>query len=569
MLKRAISIALLILLLSSPAAAQNSPGPEAWVPADFAGFLKLHMDSSDTLLGLNMAAFVASFIQPTRFNFEPIQSLDAVIPLTQLDVENASFNTDILPWLGGDIILAYQEIGKDLTVDTQHMLMILPSRDALQSASSFSRILENQDLLKHETYRDMTLYVADKSTIAFTPQAVIIGQTDAVKNVLDLQNDEGERLIDSEAYQAIQSTNPGNALVSAYINGSEALRIFTVLMSGGEASLPLFQALGEALSTYRGTASFEQIVLGDSLDGVGVSLQPDTLRMGMMQATVTLYDADKPEAITLNEFNTAALNLIPQNAMVVQDGTDAVGAVYDVLYALPLTNFAGRILGGFPINESAGSSSGQIDEPTPENIAQAVDGVLTALSRVADFDLQDDLLQYLSGSYVIALIPRPNNPSPLNLPYDIIIVAEVNDDEAAINGLSQLTRAILGLDTLTATTIEDIDFQTVEVETAVEPAISMGVVDHMLVITTGSAAEVALDARRGDNQLVSRPRWQAVSEDAIPNLYVDIPAIYNTFFPQSGGSSLQRISQLGAKTTYLGDGLYRVDVQVILPGGLG
>ncbi len=569
MFKRAFSIALLILLLISPAAAQENLSPENWIPANFAGFLKLRVDSSDTLLGLNMTAFVASFIQPSRFTFENIQSLDAIIPLTQLDVENASFNTDILPWLGGDIILGYKQFGEALTVDDSDLLLILPSRDALQSASSFSRILENQDLLKRETYGEMTLYVADKSTIAFTPQAVIIGETEAVKSVVDLQAGVGERLVDTESYQAIQAAGQEDGLISAYINGSEALRIFSFLMSGGDSSLPLFKALGEALSTHRGAASFEQILLGDSLDGVWVSLMPDTLRRGAMRATVTLYDADKPEAVTVNEFNTAALNMIPQNAMVVQDGSDAAGAVYDLLYALPLTNFAGRILGGFPVAESAGSASGSIDEPTADDIEQAVGGVLAALDRVADFDLQDNFLQYLSGSYAVALIPRPNNPNSLGLPYDIIVVAEVNDDKAALDGLTSLTRAALGLETLASVTIEDLDFQTVEVETSVEPALSMGVVDHMLVVATGSALESMLDARRGDNQLISRPRWQALSEDAIPNLYVDIPAIYTTFFPQAGGASLQRISQLGATTTYLGDGLYRVDVQVILPGGLG
>jgi Protein of unknown function (DUF3352) len=569
MFKRALSIALFILLVISPAAAQDNLQPENWIPADFAGFLKLNLHSGDTLLGLNMAAFVASFIQPSRFNFEAIQSLDAIIPLTQLDVENASFNTDILPWLGGDILLAYQQFGEDLTVDIDDLLMILPSRDALQSASSFNRILENQDLLERETYREMTLYIADKSTFVFAPQAVIIGQTDTVKAVLDLQNGDGQRLVDTEAYQAIQAASQDNGLVSGYITGADAMRIFSVLMSGSESSLPLFKALGEALSTHRGAASFEQIVLGDSLDGVGLSLQPDTLRMGAMRATVTLYDADKPEIVILGEFNPAALNMLPQNAMIVQDGADAAGAVYDLLYALPLTNFAGLILGGFPVQESAGSASGSIEEPTTDNIQQAVDGVLAALKRVADFDLQDNFLQYLSGSYAVALIPRPNNPNPLGLPYDVIVVAEVNDDEAALNGLSLLTRAVLGLDTLGSITIDDLDFQIVEVETAVEPTISMGVVDHMLVIATGSALESVLDAHQGDNQLISRPRWQAVSEESIPNLYVDIPAIYNTFFPQAGGTSLQSISQLAATTTYLGDGLYRVEVQVILPGGLG
>jgi hypothetical protein len=38
--------------------------------------------------------------------------------------------------------------------------------------------------------------------------------------------------------------------------------------------------------------------------------------------------------------------------MVVHSGTDATGAAYDLLLALPLSNFTGQFLSAFPIGES-------------------------------------------------------------------------------------------------------------------------------------------------------------------------------------------------------------------------
>ena len=199
MWKRALWVVLIVTLCALPTAAQDDFDPLALIPADFAGFVQLEVRTSDVLDALNVASFVASFLQPQRIDYQPVQSLDSVIPLTQLDVEDASFSQDILPWLGDTLVIAYQQFGSGLQADMDHTVMILPTRNALQSASSFSRILDHQDIMTRETYRGMTLYLADKATIVFTPEAVLIGPTDLVKAVLDVQAGSGTRLIDQAA----------------------------------------------------------------------------------------------------------------------------------------------------------------------------------------------------------------------------------------------------------------------------------------------------------------------------------------------------------------------------------
>lgn len=571
MLKRLFwtAAALVILLAGAFSTAAQDSQPLDWIPSNFSGLMRLRVDrGGDTLLGLNMAAFVGSFLQPTRYTFEPFNSLDALIPLTPLDIENASFDRDILPWLGDEILLAYEQFGDDLRVDDTDLLFILPTTDALQAAASLNRVIQGQDLLERRTYRDVTLYVADRATFAFTPRAVIIGQTARVEAVIDLQAGEGISLIDEPSYRALAPHLPQDALLTAYIKGDDAQRALSMLVSGSDDSLPLIMALGEALSAKRGEATFEQAVLGSSLEGVGVSVQPDTLRLNSVRATLTLYDSDEPEVVTVSAFNPAVLDLIPQNAMVVHTGTDAVGAVYDVLYTLPLTNFIGELLGAFPVDVTIAAENDLIAEPTADNIEAVVSSFLDALNRVARFDLQDDLLQYLSGSYAVAVMPRPNNPSPLNTLYDVLVIAQVSDAEAALKGLTDAAQAVLNLDALESVEFGDFTFQVIPSAFNDEPAVSMGTADDMLIVGTGASVEAALNARRGDNRLVSRPRWQSVSENAIPHLYLDIPPIYNTFFPRQGAPTFTALNQLGAHTTYLGEGVFQVQVLVTLPGGL-
>ncbi|MBZ0290424.1 MAG: hypothetical protein K8I30_22555, partial [Anaerolineae bacterium] len=126
----------------------------------------------------------------------------------------------------------------------------------------------------------------------------------------------------------------------------------------------------------------------------------------------------------------------------------------------------------------------------------------------------------------------------------------------------------LNLGELAGTTLGDTDFQIIPGSFGSEPALMIGTVDNLLIVGTGDAVAAALDARRGDNRLIARERWQSVSSEAIPHLYLDIPPIYNTFFPREGAPSFTALNQLGAHTSYLGEGLYQVDVLVTLPGGL-
>jgi hypothetical protein len=88
--------------------------------------------------------------------------------------------------------------------------------------------------------------------------------------------------------------------------------------------------------------------------------------------------------------------------------------------------------------------------------------------------------------------------------------------------------------------------------------------ENLLVIGTGSAAQLALDAQRGDNRLIGQTRWQNLSQDDhIPYVYVDVNAFYNTFLPQAGSAAQPLpVNQVGIHSQYLGDNLFELNLLV-------
>ncbi len=573
MMRRVIWMMLALFLVALPAAAQDASSPLDWIPADFAGFVRLNMqDAQATLTRLNIALQAVSLIQPLRFNqaVEPL-SYESYLPLALLfDVEDPAFAQDIFPWLGGDVILAYRQFDAPLSADESDILMVLPTRDAFLAASRLNRIIEEQHFGERETYRGVTLYIGDTSTIAVTPDVVLVGPVELIRAALDLHAGEGEPLTAQPSYRAIQAQVPAGALAFGYLSGDDADGVLSVLLNGESAPDPLLQVAGDVLREVRGQESLETVLLTNRVDGAGFVLKPGSLIPVMLEASVFLHAVDTPLRNNSAEFDASLLDLIPRSAMIVHHGTDVQAAVDDLLVALPLSNFGGRVLGAFPVNESLGSRSGLIEDPNAAEVEAAVNGFLSSLETVTDFDLEADILDHLSGSYAIALLPSPNRPAPvLNTPFDTLFLAKVEDGEAALAGATRLIEILTGIQELPAETIGEQTFNSLRLQGSGDAVLRLGLVDSTLVIATGDAFGQVLAARRGDNRLIGENRWQMFTEDdaPTPEWYVDINAVYNTFYPSAGAPSAGQsfFRGLVANTDYLGNGLYSVNLRVTLP----
>jgi hypothetical protein len=570
--------------------------PEDWIPADFVGFVRIRMDAEGVALGdLNAALVAAAMLQPARVTISQQLGYETFVSLSALDVEDASFATDILPWLNGEVVLAYRQLGPGLSAEEEDVLMIFPSNDLFASADAMGRIIQEQDLGDEATsYRDMNIYSGDRASFAFVPEAVLVGSVEAVQAALDVRAGEADALTAQPLYATIQDAHAqteaspvSEEIIFAYLNGDDVVMpALSLLLSGSESGEPLLIALGEALRAIRSSEGFETSLLSDAPDAVSVSIAvtAPVLTAPILDATAIMHvpetgavglgagsteATETPDADTPAVFDASVMEYIPRSAMMVQSGPDAAGAGYDLLVSLPLYSFSGQVLGGFSPTGSAATPSPLVDQPTAAHMEAAVTSFLEALDLVADYNLEDELLAHLDGSYAVALLPRPNDPTPmLNTPFDLLILAQVDDGEAAATGAAGFIETVLNLGNFETETVDDQTFETLRLSPSGDPVLQIGIADgDILVIGTGSALERALDAERGDNRLIDQQRWQDVTEGSseMPNLYINFDALFNTLAPAPGGEVPPvGARQLAAHVHSIGEGLYQLQATITL-----
>jgi hypothetical protein len=573
MSKRALLIFLLGFAAMSiwPAAAQDDTIRAAdYVPADFAGLIQVRLDNpQETLQGLNIAAFIASQLQPNRVQLGAnALGYDDFIPFSTLfDVENTSFLANILPWVEGELIIAYREFDGLLQADSSDVLLVLPTSNVLESAAGLSAIISQQDLLTRQTYRGVDVYEGDKTSIALTSPAIFIGGLEVIHAALDVQAGVTTPISENPIYSALRAASDEDPLIFAYVNGGHILPVVSGLLGGDPESEVLYTAFGTALANLRADDSFETLLLNNGFDGAAASL--DTVietSEAIFTAKAVFHRIDSLGEEAQPEYDASLMDMIPRNALLATGGANATGFVYDLMTALPLSNFTRQMFGGLPI-QTLGSDSELVTVPNAEEVQSAVNQYITMLGQLSGFDLQADLIDHLAGSYAVGLIPRPNNPVPvINTPFDILIAARVESD-AVLDGATNLLQNLFALDPLEDETLDEWNFA--RLGTGNETVFRLGVKDGTLLIATGDAAQSALDAARGDNRLVDQESWQTLSESARPDLYIDTASFYNTFFPAAGGAvpDNSNRSQLALYNTYQGDGIYELKFSALIPTG--
>lgn len=573
MFKRALFFSLIAMAIIGlmPLAAQDETVRAAdYVPADFAGFIELNLDNpQETLSGINIAAFAASQVQPTRVVLgTSIIPFDEFIPFNSLfDVENTSFVANVLPWVNGEMVIAYRNFNGQLQAESKDVLLILPTESVLNAAGRLSAIIQQQDLLTPQSYRGVDLYQGDKTSIALTQLAIFIGPTDLIHAALDIQAGVAEPITDNPVYDSLRVASDAEAVIFAYITGDHLLPLVSGLLGGDEQSQPLLAAFGGALAQIRQEGGFETLLLNDGFDGAAATIHADIQDTQIIfSANAVFHSETTSEPQTIPDFDTALLDMIPRNAMLVQSGSDATGFLYNVLTALPMSNFARQMIGGLPI-QTLGTQSELIAVPDAQQVGDAVTNYLDLLGEFGDVDFQADVIDHLSGSYMVALLPRPNNPVPvINTPFDFLLTARVDGDDA-VDGVVKVLQNVFDLQSMTDATIGDWDFVRLGVNN--QAVFNVSVLDGTLVIATGDAASRALDAQRGDNRLIDQTTWQTLSATVHPDLYVDRAAFINTFFPASGGAvpSADNRTQLALYSDYQGGDMYGLQISVVIPTG--
>ncbi len=570
--RRSLVCAWALLTLAAPLVAQApdptaGSDPRAFLPADVDAWLRLDLDDSDALTALNIAARSAALLQPARPGLQTLQGLEQALPLQQLDTEALPvFARDFAPWLDDELLLAWRA-----GADNPNPLLILPTQDLLQALGSFSDILDEQDLLQRDQHQGQRLWLADRSSIAFTPGAVLVGPEALVRSALDTQAGDAPGLLADASGMAPRNSDsiaPGEIL-SGWLRGTQSARALAALLSGSEGAEPLLAAFGQALQALDSDSTLQQLAPGGEAQALTFSLETDRPRLNELRLSLTLYGDDDalpaPQA-----FNPAVLQPVPRSAMLVASGNDVRQVTFNLLAALPFSGFGAELLGAFGVGQTPGAASGLLTAPDADTIGAIVNGWLLALWDQASFDLELDLLRRLNGSFSLALLPRPNDPlPPLNTAWDLLLVAEVDDGQAVIDALDRLVSLTLDARGLAGDPADESLRRMLPGDDFVEAPLQVWLDDGLLLLGTGAAPQAMERALRGDDRLIDRARWQALAQDGPPQLYVDVAPLYATFLPAAAGPQLQQLRQLGLRSHSPAAGRRQVDIKLTLPDLLG
>ncbi len=556
-----------------PAAAQETDSPSAtdFVPDSFAGFITVKTtDLNLTLQSLNDALHVATLLQPLRVNSSLADMLGYYdfIPFgTWFDLEQQDFAGIVSPWLGKDMVISYRKFDAGLSAGNNDILLILSSTNVLDASSRIEKVLKAQDLPERETYRGITIFEGDKASFAMTTPAVFIGPVDLIKAALDVQAGAASPLTADPIYHTVHAAQPADTFVSAYVKGSYVMSAVNGLLNGDSFSAPVLKAFGGALGIGQDQANFSQLLLSGGIDAAEVNLVRG--KAGQMVTATAIFHPTELTDLTTKAVDPALLQMMPRAALLVHSGTDFRAFVGDAITTLPVSNFASQLIGGLPFETAGSFQNDFVTDPKSEDVKLAVESFVTALKQVNGVDVQKDILDHLNGDYALALLPRPNFRLPiLNVPFDFILVGQVDNGPKTQDSIVKLLTAIFGLQSSDQQIFGDWAFKTMGAgRTAV---FQVGYQRNMIMVATSNSASLALDAARGDNRLVNMDRWTQFPDTARPDLYLDAFVFYNTFFPQfllNGGVvvSAERRERVMLTSQSREDGLFQLNLTATVP----
>lgn len=541
MYRRLLCLLIVLPLLGGVTAAAQPANSRfdgiTWLPAETAAVMTLNVENvSEAARALNILSLFGSFLQPLRIGEIDRQPLARYFPLAQFDIEGDPF-AFIAGWSTGEMVIGYRQLDETLTAADADVVIILPTRNAFSAASALAPVLDAQDEdVTRTLYGDIPLYAGDQTVFAFTPQAVVIGEDAAVRAVLDVRTGDAPALSADARFITIAEATRAelpDAPLFLYANNETARHALPFLLGTTPESQPLLPVLAQIAVSFSGAATPLTALLNGQIDALGVRLRPDLFLIRDARAAVHLHLTEPlPETTTNTPLTSGLLDYVPRSAALVMHGDDARLATAGAFAALPLANFAPLLLGGFPAGRTPGSR-GLIPLPDGDAVQDAISGFASALeARGIDIEA---LIGDLEGPYMAAVLPRPNDPTPtLNSAVDVVFVARATAATALVEQI------VTGLEVLIDGRFVEVEVHGIETASILAgdaPVLRIAQIDDIILIGTGTAVDLAVQAQQGDNRLTTQPRWsRLVGEtglNALPDTYFDVAALLNIIDPET------------------------------------
>ncbi|MBN1285432.1 MAG: DUF3352 domain-containing protein [Anaerolineae bacterium] len=504
-------VAILIMAWPGLAQAQEDGGMAALIPAEAPFYVSI---ATRPGIEAEIEALVAKLSQTPAEGMLTAQALD---PLAQtlLGDKEASFATDIRPWLGDEIGIALTGMpplamfmavgaGQIPPVDLAALIEVADPAGAqafLDKALKHLASITEDITLTDESSGGVAYTVVDNGgptqvSIGIVENALVIGfSTRAIKDVIEVAAGETAALAAQRGFARIYSD----------MDPDSVLRIYTgpALYTGLINDPFLWQVVEQGIESGQFDLSGMGITIGDPDElreqALAVAATIDGLALGfsgrgnaMVMDIVAGFDLAALEEATGQPVERVETKINPDIFTLLPPDSGGV---------LAATNLAGLYEG---ITTGMQLASPQ----TSQELGKSMQQFESALGQKVE-----DVLAWLRGTFALAFVANPDfDPGkPNDLPVNLILVFEATDLEqvqATFDALQQVaerervkaeTTDIAGVTALTVTTREGMEIQFALVK------------DHFVLTTGAGTIEKVINAAQSGQSYAATPQWERVT----------------------------------------------------------
>jgi hypothetical protein len=410
--------------------------------------------------------------------------------------QNVSWEADILPWLGPEIVVALPSAkGLGQARGAPELLLVAATRDSARSDAFIKKVRESQerrgDTFSAKQHNGVAYLTDGKDTsIATVNNFVVFATTETLlQRTIDLATGKGgQSLADHPTYQEVIKSLPADRLGDVYID-----------------LLPFVNELGSQRDTGLSARQREALLSMRAL-ALALRLEPD----GLAIDTVTLYDPGKMSA--------------EQQALAKQGANPlkVVGALPDETLAF----LALRDL----------RAVWQVAAPARGSFA----GGIEAVNRATGLNVDEDVFGWLTGEVGLALIEDTAGfGGNVQLPVGGLLLIEAADRRLVEAKLAKLRAALerQGL-RFSAQSIGGVEMHVLTGGRGM-PSIGYGFAGDFLVIgTSPNALEQAVQSKTAS--VAGASAYQGVSaalpKERVAMLYADVARLAPLVSRLGGGS---------------------------------
>ncbi len=277
-MKKWLIFFLILLVFTTPAWAQVTADPAAFLPARASAYVEIRLDDASLNAYNGLLAANAPMLDIPLAPQTGLIDL-ALDPLLSASLPGISFQADIQPWLGdrlafGAIALPSQP-GR---VPGADFVLVLPIRD---QAGAQAFVQKASDNATPDTSSGIPIYTVNNLALALGTSVLWVGAPDTIHTLLTSGG--LENLTQNPAYAKIRAALPADAPISGYISGNYLADEVAAGDSLSGANNPtLGMTLQAALKLIPGESALKDALLTlPPVTGAGFSVQIDGTRLDL------------------------------------------------------------------------------------------------------------------------------------------------------------------------------------------------------------------------------------------------------------------------------------------------